>query len=103
MNMFTKNSYVVVPKIIGKELTTFLYTYFKNKREVYSYLNTIKFISPFNTSYGTFSDEQIPNTYAHYGDMALDNLLPHIRKKIEDILKMKLIENYTYGRIYKKS
>ena len=102
MNMFTKNSYVVVPKIIGKELTTFLYTYFKNRREVYSYLNNIKFISPFNTSYGTFSDDQIPNTYTHYGDMALDNLLPHVKKKIENIIKVKLIENYTYGRIYKR-
>tara|TARA_R110000744_G_scaffold145699_1_gene258371 strand:- start:189 stop:788 length:600 start_codon:yes stop_codon:yes gene_type:complete len=100
--MFIKNNYVIIPKIIGRELTTFLYTYFKNRRDVYLYLNTIKFISPFNTSYGTFSDTQIPNTYAHYGDMALDNLLPHVKKKIEGVIKMKLVENYTYGRIYKK-
>ena len=30
---------------------------------------------PFDDSWGTWKDEQIPNTYSHYGDMLMDTLL----------------------------
>lgn len=102
MNTFTKNSYAVVKSIIGKELTTFLFNYLKQRREAFEYLHNIKYISPFSTIYGTMTDDQIPNTYAHYGDMALDNLLPHIKKKMEKEVSLKLTENYTYARLYKR-
>ena len=102
MNTFIKNSYVIIPNIIGKELAKFLFEYIKHRREAFEYLNNIKFISPFNPIYGTMRDKQIPNTYAHYGDMALDNLLPFIKDKMEKIVKLKLIENYTYVRLYKR-
>ena len=34
-----------------------------------------KYLSPFNTEYGVWNDEQVPNTYSHYGDMAMETLL----------------------------
>jgi len=102
MNTFTKNSFQIIPNIIGKELNNFLFEYLKHRKEVFKYLNNIKYISPFNLTYGTMKDAQIPNTYAHYGDMTLDNLLPHIKNKIEKEINLKLVENYTYARLYKK-
>ena len=102
MNTFIKNSYVVIPNVIGEELTSFLFEYLKNKREVYEYLNNIQFISPFNTIFGFKNDQQIPNTYAQYGDIALDILLPFIKEKIEKEVRSELVENYTYARLYKR-
>jgi len=32
MNTFIKNSYVVIPNVIGEELTSFLFEYLKNKK-----------------------------------------------------------------------
>jgi hypothetical protein len=102
MNTFIKNNYAVIPNVIGKELTSFLFEYLKNKREVYEYLNNIQFISPFNKIFGFKNDEQIPNTYAQYGDIALDMLLPFIKEKVEKEVRSKLVENYTYARLYKR-
>jgi hypothetical protein len=102
MNTFIKNNYAVIPNVIGKELTSFLFEYLKNKREAYEYLNNIQFISPFNTIFGFKNDEQIPNTYAQYGDIALDMLLPFIKEKVEKEVRSELVENYTYARLYKR-
>ena len=102
MNTFIKNNYTVIPNVIGKELTSFLFEYLKNKREAYEYLNNIQFISPFNTIFGFKNDEQIPNTYAQYGDIALDMLLPFIKEKVEKEVRSELVENYTYARLYKR-
>jgi len=101
-NSFAENSYTVMRNIIGKELTQFLFKYLKHRREVMFFLKESTYLSPFDKSYGTMDDSQIPGTYAHYGDMALDLLLPHVKEKIEKEIDLQLVENYTYARLYKR-
>ena len=44
---FKKNKYVVVKKVLSKELIDFIYNYFLNKRNVARILFDHKYISPF--------------------------------------------------------
>ena len=99
---FEKNSYLVVKEAISKELALFVYTYFLNKRRVARRLFEDKYISASSTAFGIWSDEQIPNTYAHYSDIAMETLLENLRPEMEQQTGLKFIETYSYARIYKK-
>ena len=71
-SFFEENNYVVIKKVISQELASFIYIYFQNKRKVASHLMEHKFLSPYDTTWGTFNDGQIPNTYSHYAAMAME-------------------------------
>ena len=60
-----------------------------------------KFLSPYDTTWGTFNDEQIPNTYSHYADMAMETLLARTLPIISKETGLDLIPCYSYARIYK--
>jgi hypothetical protein len=32
---------------------------------------TTRYLSEFNTDWGTWKDKQVPGTYSHYGDIAM--------------------------------
>ena len=98
---FEKDKYEVVRKAISKELTGFCYAYFLNKRQVTKHLQDTNFISPYDETWGTWTDKQIPDTYSHYGDLVMETLMLRIRPKMMAITKMNLIPTYTYARIYK--
>tara|TARA_Y100000593_G_scaffold48652_1_gene91778 strand:- start:615 stop:845 length:231 start_codon:yes stop_codon:yes gene_type:complete len=66
---FKKNKYTVLKNAISKELANFVYSYFKNKRNVARVLFDSRYISPFTEYWGIWNDEQVPNTYSHYGDL----------------------------------
>ena len=68
---FKKNKYTVLKKAISPELSEFVYKYFLNKRNVARFLFDSKYISPFTEYFGVQNDEQVPNTYSHYGDIAM--------------------------------
>ena len=68
---FEKNKYEVVKKAISKELASFCYAYFLNKRQVTGHLQKTRYISPYDESWGTWEDAQIPDTYSHYGDIVM--------------------------------
>ena len=59
-------------------------------------------LSPFNTEYGVWNDEQVPNTYSHYGDMVMETLLGQLNNKMNKETSLKLCPTYSYARIYKK-
>jgi len=99
---FKKNKYTVVKSAISSELASFVYKYFLNKREVARFLFDDKYISPFTTYFGVWNDDQVPNTYSHYGDIAMETLLQEIKPVMEKHTGLKLSETYTYSRIYKK-
>jgi hypothetical protein len=99
---FKKNKYAVLKKVISSELAEFVYKYFLNKREVAKFLFNEKYISPFTEYYGVWNDPQIPNTYSHYSDIAMETLLKEIKPIMEKHTKLKLSETYSYARIYKK-
>ena len=99
---FKKNKYTILKKAISKELADFVYKYFLNKRNVARFLFDQKYISPFNQEYGVWNDEQVPNTYSHYSDIAMETLLQEIKPIMEKHIGIKLSPTYSYARIYKK-
>jgi len=99
--MFKKTKYKVLKQAITPELAQFCYTYFLNKRKVARFLFDHKWMSPFTQEWGTWSDQQVPNTYSHYGDIVMETLLQGLREKMEKETGYKLQETYAYARIYK--
>jgi hypothetical protein len=99
---FKKNKYSILRKSISKELANFTYAYFLNKRKVARFLFDQKWLSPFTEYFGVWNDQQIPNTYSHYGDLVMETLLQRVKPVMEKHTKLKLSETYSYARIYKK-
>jgi len=98
---FKKNKYKVLRGAISKELASFVYSYFIKKRRIARFLFDQKYISPFTDYWGVWNDQQIPNTYSHYGDTAMETLLEALKVKMEKETGYKLNETYSYARIYK--
>jgi hypothetical protein len=98
---FKKNKYKVLRGAISKELASFVYSYFLKKRQVARFLFDQKYISPFTTYWGIWNDEQVPNSYSHYSDTAMETLLESLKAKMEKETDYKLNETYSYARIYK--
>tara|TARA_B100001063_G_scaffold163599_1_gene152646 strand:+ start:558 stop:1184 length:627 start_codon:yes stop_codon:yes gene_type:complete len=99
---FKKDKYQVIKGAISKELADFCYQYFLNKRAVARHMFDDKYISQFTPYFGVWNDEMIPETYSHYGDIAMDTLLQRVKPVMEKETDMKLTETYSYARIYKK-
>lgn len=100
-NLFNKNNYVVVKEAISIELANFVKDYFMTKRKVVEAMKFQKIISPYINYLGTWDDNQVPNTYSHYGDIAMEILLKNLKPLMEEQTNKKLYENYSYARIYK--
>jgi len=99
---FKKNKYQVIKGAISTELADFCYQYFLNKRAVARHLFDEKYISQFTPYFGVWNDSQIPETYSHYGDIVMETLLQKVKPVMEEQSEVKLIETYSYARIYKK-
>ena len=99
---FEKNGYTVIKQAVTKEIADFVYRYFLLKRQVARTLFDQKYISPMTEYWGIWNDQQIPETYSHYGDVAMETLLTQVKPIMEKETKLKLIETYAYARIYKK-
>ena len=100
---FKKDNFCVIPQAISTDLATFLYNYFSMQKQVYDTCIKERYISPFETFLGYYEgqDEQIPNTYSQYANMAFETLLLKLQPIMEKTTKLKLYPNYTYARIYK--
>jgi hypothetical protein len=99
---FKKNKYLVIKKAIDKELATFVFNYFLIKRQVAQTLYETNYIPPLTCEWGTWEDPQVPGTYSHYADIAMETLLLKLHPVMEKYAKLKLLPNYSYARIYKK-
>jgi len=99
---FKIKKYSIIKNAISKELSLFIYNYFLMKREVAKTLFKTKYISPFETMLGVWTDDQVPNTYSHYSDIVMETLLLKLQPLMEKTTELKLIPNYSYARIYKK-
>jgi len=102
--MFKKNKYTVIRQAISKDLATFIANYFSMQKQVYDTCRKNKYISPYETIIGHYEgkDEQIPNTYCQYSNIAMETLMLKCQPKMEEITGLKLYPAYTYARIYKK-
>ena len=101
---FKKNKYTIIRKAISKDLATFVMNYFLMQKQVYDTCKAARYFSPFETIIGYYEDknEQIPNTYAQYANMAMETLLLKCQPGMEKATGLKLYPAYTYARIYKK-
>ena len=99
---FKKNKYLVIKKIIPTGFANFLYNYSFLKKKVADKMFQDRYLSPYIEYFGTYNDEQVPSTYSHYADIAMEALLVTLKEKIEKKINIELDETYTYFRIYKK-
>ena len=102
---FKKNKYTVIRKAISKDLATFVANYFLMKKQVYDTCRKARYFSPFENILGYYEDPvdgQIPNTYSHYADIAMETLMLKCQPQMEKVTGLKLYPAYTYARIYKK-
>ena len=99
---FKKDRFTVIEKAIDPSIANFVYNYFLMKRQVARTMFDARYISPFTTEFGVWNDEQVPNTYSHYADIAMETLLLAVQPIMEKQTGLKLIPTYSYARIYKK-
>jgi hypothetical protein len=95
------DNYKIVREAISKELAQFVYEYFLMKRQVARKFFDDRYISAYNYDWGVWNDEQVPETYSHYSDIAMETLLKGLKPLMEDETGLKLYETYSYARIYK--
>tara|TARA_R100001463_G_scaffold21594_1_gene51788 strand:+ start:1302 stop:1925 length:624 start_codon:yes stop_codon:yes gene_type:complete len=100
--MYKKNKYAVVKNAVSKELSEFIYNYFKLKRKVVHTLYTDNFIKPNTCLLGIWNDPQAQNTYSHYSDIVMETLLIKLHSLIEKTTELDLYMNYSYARLYKQ-
>jgi hypothetical protein len=101
---FKKNRYTVIRQAISKDLAMFVANYFFMKKQVYDTCIQARYISPYEVLLGYYEgqNEQIPNTYSCYSDIAMETLLLKCQPVMEKATGLKLYPAYTYARIYKK-
>ena len=99
---FKKKKYTIIKQAISKELALFLYNYILIKRQVAETMFKHQYISPIELSWGHWNDNQVPNTYSHYADVAMETLLLRLNPLMEKATGLKLYPNYSYCRVYKK-
>jgi len=99
---FKRKKYLVIKKVITRDMANFIYGYFIMKQRVVKKFLDDRYISPFENAWGIWTDEQVPNTYSHYADLAMEALLEKVKPRMEKETKLKLIPTYSYARIYKK-
>ena len=100
---FKKKKYLVLKKVIDANLADFLTEYMFLKKEVANTLFSLNYLPPnLKGMLGTFNDPQVPNSYSVYSDIANEVLLKKIKPIMEKNTGLKLVETYSYARIYNK-
>ena len=94
------SKYQVIKNAISYELANFIFNYFLLKRDAvkFMYNNNVHSQSPI---LGTWEDKQVPNTYSHYADFAMETLLMKVLPIMQKETGLKLVPTYSYARIYK--
>ena len=102
--MFKNKKYTVIRQAISKDLAIFVANYFSMQKQVYDTCINSRYISPFENIIGHYEskDEQIPNTYSQYSNIAMETLMLKCQPEMEKVTGLKLYPAYTYARIYKK-
>ena len=99
--IFQYKKYQVIKKAISYELANFIFNYFLLKRDA------VNFLYKNNITYdtgllGTWTDQQVPNTYSHYADPVRETLLMKVLPKMQQETGLNLTPTYSYARLYKK-
>ena len=99
---FKEKHFFVIKNAISKDVANFVYNYFLMKRRIARTFFDTRFISPYTQEWGVWNDTQVPNTYSHYADTAMETLLLAVQPKMEKLTGLKLNPTYSYARIYKR-
>ena len=101
---FKNKKYTIIRQAISKDLATFIANYFLMQKQVYDTCRQATYFSPFEKIIGYYENDnqQIPNTYAHYANIAMETLMLKCLPWMEKATGLKLYPAYTYARIYKK-
>ena len=101
---FKNKKYTVIKQAISKDLAAFVANYFCMQKQVYDTCKQARYFSPFENILGHYEnkDEQIPDTYSQYGNIAMETLMLKCQPEMEKATGLKLYPAYTYARIYKK-
>ena len=91
----------MIKNAISSELANFLYNYFMLKRDAVKFMYENNIHSQ-TSILGTWSDQQIPNTYSCYGDFAMETLMMKVMPVMKKETGLDLVPTYSYARIYKK-
>ena len=102
MNLFKKHKYLVIRNAISFELANFAFNYFLMKRDATKWMHDNNYVSEFTPGFGTWKDEQIPNTFSCYGDTFMETLMMKVLPIMEKHTALKLLPTYSYTRAYKK-
>ena len=94
------NKYQVIKGALSYELANFIFNYFLLKRDAvdWMYKNNITYD---NGMLGTWTDQQIPNTFSCYADFAMETLLVKMLPVMAKETGLNLIPTYSYARLYK--
>tara|TARA_R110000824_G_scaffold289532_1_gene478107 strand:- start:79 stop:723 length:645 start_codon:yes stop_codon:yes gene_type:complete len=95
------NKYQIIKGAVSYELANFIFNYFLLKRDAvdFMYQHNIHAQSPI---LGTWTDQQIPNTYSCYGDFVMETLMAKMLPVMKQHTGLDLIPTYSYARAYKK-
>ena len=102
MNLFKEHKYLVIRNAISFELANFAFNYFLMKRDATEWMHKNNYVSEYTPGFGTWKDEQIPNTFSCYGDTFMETLMMKVLPVMEKHTALKLLPTYSYTRAYKK-
>ena len=93
--------YQVIKNAVSFELANFIFNYFLLKRDAVQFMYKHNIIYD-NGMFGTWTDQQVPNTYSHYSDMVMETLLMKVLPRMQKETGLQLVPTYSYARLYKK-
>ncbi len=100
MNLFEKDNYLIIREVVDSKICEFVYSYFKKKSQIAKWIWEHKKTD--KEYWGHFFDPQVPNSYSHYGDIAMETLLESCATVIEKAINKKILPTYSYARLYVK-
>ena len=98
---FKKNKYQVIRGAISKEIADIAYRYLQVSAEADNWMLDNGITHAGNKLVGNFNDQQVPNSYAKYGDRLMETLLVKTIDVMQKKTGLKLVPTYSYTRLYK--
>ena len=99
---FKKHKYQVIRNAVSKEVCDIAYQYLQISAEADHWLLQNNATHEGNPLVGNFKDQQVPNSYAKYGDRLMETLLVKTIPVMENRTGLKLVPTYAYCRLYRK-
>ena len=98
---FKKNKYQVIRGALSKEVADIAYRYLQISAEADNWMLNNGMTHAGNKLVGNFNDQQVPNSYAKYGDRLMETLLIKTIDVMQKKTGLKLVPTYSYTRLYK--